>query len=31
MFNGKTEEVKNSIIQAFGIDVSNKHAMLYQE
>ena len=29
MFNGKAEEVKNLIIQAFGIDIRNKQAMMY--
>lgn len=31
LFNGKTDIVKNAIIQAFGIDVSNEHAMVFQD
>jgi hypothetical protein len=31
MFNGKSPDVRKTIIQAFGIDVRNEHAMVYQE
>ena len=31
MFNGRQKPVKDSIIKAFGVDLDDPQAMLYQE